>query len=335
MKKRITWIDILRIIGMIGVITIHIVGNTINTFGLSGNAKTIFLVVCKSCYFTLPLFVMISGSLFLSKDICYKDMFLKYIKRILLVIVFIGGAFAFMEEFFINRTINMILIHNVFNRIITGGLWEHMWYLYLIMALYLITPLFRVWCKNSNKKDQQILLIILFVFTILKYDIDNIFGINIAFYIPFSSGFLFAYLLGFYLYSNQLSYKNELFLNILGLLSMILVAVLTYFDIANYLVGYTTTLSIIIAANIYVLIKKVNIKSIRISNMIKLLGECSFGIYIFHQLFINIVYKVLKIDIILRFPYAFLPIYILLMFIITFIFVYFLRKIKIVRKYFI
>ena len=116
---------------------------------------------------------------------------------------------------------------------------------------------------------------------------------------------------------------------------MILVAVLTYFDIANYLVGYTTTLSIIIAANIYVLIKKVNIKSIRISNMIKLLGECSFGIYIFHQLFINIVYKILKIDIILRFPYAFLPIYILLMFIITFIFVYFLRKIKIVRKYFI
>ena len=35
MKNRIIWIDILRIIGIIGVLFMHIVGNTINTYGLS------------------------------------------------------------------------------------------------------------------------------------------------------------------------------------------------------------------------------------------------------------------------------------------------------------
>lgn len=335
MKKRIIWIDILRIVGMIGVITIHITKNTIETFGLSGMAKIFFLIICNLCNFTLPLFVMVSGSLLLSKDICYKEIFVKYIKRMLLVIIFIGGIFAFMEEFYINRRIDVLLFYNVINRIITGRLWEHMWYLYLIIALYLITPLLRVWCKNSDKRSQQVLLIILFITTVLKYDMSNLFNIDIAFYVPITVGFVFAYLFGYYLYNNEISSKMQIILNILGILAVITIILLTYFNIACYLIDYTSTLSIIVTANVYLLIKKVNIASIKICNIISLLGECSFGIYIFHQLFINIIYKILKFNIILNFPYVFLPIYILVIFITTFICVYLLRKINVMRKYFI
>ena len=66
MNKRITWIDLLRIIGMIGVLTIHIVGNTINTLGLTGTPNLVYTVICQSFYFALPLFVMVSGSLLLN-----------------------------------------------------------------------------------------------------------------------------------------------------------------------------------------------------------------------------------------------------------------------------
>ena len=73
MKKRILWLDLLRIIGIFGVIIIHIVGNTINTFNLSGTSYIVYNIICKCCYFTLPLFIMISGSLLLNKDIFYKE----------------------------------------------------------------------------------------------------------------------------------------------------------------------------------------------------------------------------------------------------------------------
>lgn len=42
MVRRITWIDFLRLLGIIGVLTMHICGNTLNTFGLDNISKQIY-----------------------------------------------------------------------------------------------------------------------------------------------------------------------------------------------------------------------------------------------------------------------------------------------------
>ncbi len=333
MKKRLFWIDVIRVIGMIGVITIHVIGNTINTLGLSGRWALIYTVICKSCYFVLPLFVMLSGALLLNKDISYRDIFLKYIRRMVFILLIFGGAFAFMEEFFVNREINAGLVLKIFKRILENGLWDHMWYIYLLIALYLITPLLRKFIKNSNSNEQFNLLVILFIFTILIKDLGNLLKIDFAFYVPISSGFVFVYLLGNYLFNNKLSNNYKKVLNISGLLSCILIIMLTFFNKCNYLIGYTSSLCIMVAASLFVKLKDFKIKNKNIKKLVISLGECSLGIYILHQFFINIIYKVLKIDIILDYPYIFLFVYILGILIITYIVVYIIRKSNFIKKY--
>ena len=336
MRKRILWIDLLRIIGMVGVITIHIVGNTKETFGLLGEAKLVFTVIKKSFYFTIPLFVMVSGSMLLNKDIGYRDVLHKYVRRMLFVLLTFGSLFAFMEEYYINRVINFSLIINVFKRIINGELWAHMWYIYLMIALYLIAPILRNWVKNSNDKDQLVLLIILYAFTVFVKDIDGLFNLNIAFYIPISTGFVFAFLLGYYLYNISLSRNKYIYIYISGMVCFVIIVLLTVLGSYESLIGYTSTLCILEALSIYILIKN-NFEDSNnddlITELVFSLGKCSFGIYLIHQFFVNVIFKVLKIDIILKFPYVGLIFYVSLTLFVSYIVVYFMWKNDFIRKY--
>ena len=215
-----------------------------------------------------------------------------------------------------------------------------MWYIYLMIGLYLITPLLRKYIKNSNKKELVTLLAIVLIFTIIKTDLCNLFNINTAIFIPLGSNFIFAYLLGNYLYNNDLSKKSKIIMHVIGLLSFITFSFLSFVTIIilsicnthEFLIGYTTFLCTAVAADVYVIFKNKDIKNKKLTSLICELGKCSFGIYILHQLFINIVYKWLKIDLILSIPYTGLFLYVILLLIITFIFVYVLRKIKIIRN---
>lgn len=81
MKNRIIYYDILRTISIIAVIVIHVIGNTINTFNLSGIPMVVYKSIWQLMYFAVPMFVVISGGIFLNpeKDINLKDLYKKYI----------------------------------------------------------------------------------------------------------------------------------------------------------------------------------------------------------------------------------------------------------------
>lgn len=332
MKKRIIWIDMLRIISMMGVIIMHVVGNTINTFNLGGSPKEVFYIISKIFYFSIPLFVMISGMLFLDKDIDIKNLFNKYIKRIVLVILLFGSIFSGLEIFFDTHCITIDYIPKIINNILTGNLWAHMWYLYMILGLYMLTPLFRTWIKNSDMKQQRYLLILLYIFTILVPTINNYFNITIAFNLPIS-GYIFVYLLGYYIYKNNQTDKEKNLIYILGIISLITIIIFPKLA-AKDIIGYTSTSTIMVATSIFVFFKNIKLKqNEKLEKIVSSLGTASFGIYILHQFYINIIYKLLKIKLILLYPYAGLVFYSLVILLITYLTVYLLRKIPIVKKY--
>ena len=334
MKKRIVWLDFLRVIAIIGVIIIHIVGNTINTYQLSGNSKIVYGIFSNVCYISIPIFVMLSGALFLDRKISYKTMFLKYIRRILLVILLFGTFYSALELVFSTHSFGINSIGIICKKIITNDIWAHMWYLYLVIALYLLTPLLENWVCNSSKKEQLVLLIILYVFTIFIKEIEPFLGLKIGFYIPISDGYIFLYLLGNYLYKYDFNKISRYIIYLLGFISFCLIVLFTYFNTCVSLITYTSTIVILLAISIVLLLKNIKIKNN--NKCIKLINEmatCTFGIYIIHQFFINIIYKLLKIKIILKFPYIGLVSYTLFIFLISFLIVYLLRKVKFIKKY--
>jgi len=337
MKKRIIYYDILKVISLIAVVLMHIIGNTINTFGLNGISKNIYNIICNLCYFAVPIFIMVSGGLFLNPDkkITIVNILKKYVLRIVTCLIIFGMFYSMLEIFFNTRIINISLIINSLKNIIIGNLWAHMWYLYLILGLYLLTPIFRIISKNCTKKEYDYFLIILFVFTIIINDISTILKTNISFNILITSPYIFLYFLGDYLSRYQLS-KKIIYINCIFSIGSIIIIVLNnlfeLFD-SSY-ITYTCFISFNITFSIFIYLKN---KQTKINNKLKSIiikiSECTLGIYLIHQFIINIIYKMLKIDLILDYPYLCLILYSGVVFILSYIITILLRKINFMKKY--
>jgi surface polysaccharide O-acyltransferase-like enzyme len=333
-KKRIVWIDLLRVIGVIGVILIHVVSNTVNTFGgLSNNSHIFYVFIRYSFSFAVPLFVMISGMVFLGKkEISYKEMFKKYILKIILIILVIGSLMVLMEEIFINKNISINLVKTLVIRLITGDIWAHMWYLYLVLGLYLITPVCILITNNIKEKEYKIFLILFFLVSIIVPSLSKLLQLNLAFNYLNLSSYIFYYFYGYYLYKYNISKEYKIFNYILGILAIgyTIYSAITV-NVIDKAFAYTTLVPCILSSSVVLLFKDKNIKK---DKLINLIAVNSLGIYIIHQLFINVIYKVIKFDIIVNYPYIGLIIYSLVILLLSLLTTYLLRKSKFIRKYF-
>ena len=333
-KERVVWIDFLRVIGVFGVIFIHVVSNTINTFGgLNPTAHTIYCFIHYFASFAVPLFVMISGMMFLGKtDLTFKDVFKKYLLKILLIIFVIGAGMILMEEIFINKDVSLDLIRRVFLRLIEGDSWAHMWYLYLVFGLYLLTPVFVLITKNIKQKDYKTFLIIIFILSIVLNSLNKLFDIKIAFNTIGISGYIFYYFYGYYLYKYDVSKNYQTLSHILSILCIgYTVYRAIHINSLDNVYSYTTLVPFALANSTILLLKGTNVKK---GDLINAIGICSLGIYVTHQFFINIIYKVIKYDLIVNYPYIGLILYFIVIFSSSLLLTYLLRKIKFVRKYF-
>ncbi len=323
-KKRIIWIDVLRLVGILMVLTIHVVGNTINTFGLGGNASLVYKVLSGISAASISLFVLISGGMFLGRDISYKDMFFKYIIKILVGIVLVGFVYSMMELVFVNGTFKLSFVIDSFVKIIKMDTWAHMWYLYLVLVLYLITPLLRLFVKKLNRVEYAIFLCILGIATII---IPEIGIIKFAFL-----GYVFCYLYGYYIYNYDVHIIYKI-LSYIGLIAGIGYAIYLVINTGELeVVKYTSLTALLISNGIFLLAKNIKFKESKITNYITSVGICSYGIYLIHQLFINIIYKLLKLDVIVSYP-VLLIVYILVIFALSYICIYVVRKSKFLSKY--
>ena len=333
-KKRIVWIDLLRVLGVIGVILIHVVSNTVNTFGgLSNNSHIFYVFIRYICSYAVPLFVMISGMVFLDKkELSYKDLFKKYLLKIILIILVIGSLMILMEEIFINKNISINLVKTLVIRLITGDIWAHMWYLYLVLGLYLITPVCILITNNIKEKEYKIFLVILFLVSIVVPSLSKLLQLSLAFNYLNLSSYIFYYFYGYYLYKYNYTNKYKITNCILALIAIgyTIYSAITINNIDKAF-AYTSIVPCILSSTIVVLLKNKTIKKDKIINLIAL---NSLGIYIIHQVFINIIYKVIKFDIIVSYPYIGLIIYSIMILLCSLIVTYILRKNKYIRKYF-
>jgi len=108
----------------------------------------------------VPLFVMVSGALLLDprKDESLSVFFRKRLSRIAGPFMFWSVAY-FVWGFFIN---NEAVSYEVIVQGFISGPYYHFWFFYMLVGLYLITPILRVVVANSNRKTLKYFIAIWF-----------------------------------------------------------------------------------------------------------------------------------------------------------------------------
>jgi len=305
MRQRIDYIVFLRVFCTICVLIDHVPLVASHVFASQITSTDFFATkaIVHLVHFAVPVFVMITGALLLdpSRPVPFEKALKKYAWRMVVVLLTVGWFFAMMEYYSTYKEISFSLFFIPFLNVLTGNTWTHMWYLYMLVGLYLIIPFLKTIVENSQK-NVIALIVILFIFTSAMPAVNVFFGFKLGVEFPISSCYVLYLLLGYVLS------KSEFKMKCVPVIVIVILSVFLLFccygekfggewtEKLNFFDTYRSPIEVLIASALFLFAKNISYRSMCDLWIIKVLDNNSFGIYVFHMLWINILYKVLKIN---------------------------------------
>lgn len=305
MKNRIAYISGLRVFSMLMVVLIHTCIMAVSAFGTTGSNIEInsLYAIRNLLHFAVPTFLMISGALLLDpqKEISASKLG-SYIVKYGADIIIFGWGFAFLESVFTTRKIGLTEISDSFINMLSGNTWNHMWYLYALFGIMLLLPLmknFVIGCKISGGGYEYVLLISCLSLTVVPL-IEKYVGFKFGFIFPISTVYPLYVLMGDYLKRNEIGIKQKYIIYLIAALTAaVVILTLVNPTLGEVIGGYSSPLIAVLAGSIFLLFKSMNgQKATKLfsSSIMMFLDKCSFGVYLVHMIFINVIYKVLKVN---------------------------------------
>jgi surface polysaccharide O-acyltransferase-like enzyme len=143
----------------------------------------------------VPLFVMLSGFLLLGKDYPLPDFLKRRFVRVLVPSLFWMAIYTFYD-YHSHGTPNTWT--GAFRGLLQGPVYFHLWFIYLIIALYLLYPLLRPWVKQATDRDFWYFFI-LFAIGAWGYKImDRFWGYHPGLYMDMFTNHIGTFVMGYY-----------------------------------------------------------------------------------------------------------------------------------------
>ena len=318
--------DIARTIAMIMVIMIHVSNVYSRSFGIIGKKSFIIsLIINTVCRVSVPIFLMISGTLLLDR----KFQLTKYCKRIvkyILLIVVWDSIYLIWEYFYLGTTYNQL------HKLLFGPLRAHLWFLYTILIIYIVQPILKIIMNKSNTLIKIILLL-----TWIFFSTVSMLNHTLAQYFTIFS-YIGFFILGKYLYDFAKT-KNIKKYNIpLALLMIVLFTIsiilnyqssLKYNMFYNMYFAYRTPF-IMFSSLAFFLLLVGNFHKSKGNKVIRQCSDLSLGVYLIHGIFLDITVKKYIYQLI---PSILgIPIFTFIIIVESLISVYILKKIIIIKE---
>lgn len=333
--------DIIRIIAVLAVVMIHASAEFVISYDTSSPEffwGNIFNGISR---IGVPFFLMVSGALLLDENhnFSMKKLFLKNIKNIVLLLIFWAVFYSFVYQVALPILYGDTVSFKLFAYSALMGHF-HMWYLYMIVGLYLITPFLRAFVKKENK-HLILLFVILSVLTQLSKPI--LVGLSVfwddakhlvtfidKFYLDFFGGYVTYYVVGWYI--AHVGIKKKWCIYCIGAVSL-LAAIAFVFVTKDYSNGYSEQSALVLfysAAVFTVLNREGKWKlSERTQNIIRKLSALSFGVYIVHPLFQTLISKFFEYS---KAPLVYILLYFGMLAVFSFVSCFVLSRIPFLKK---
>ena len=287
-QKSTDWLDVIRWVATIAVITIHVVAPYLYQYGqIALFDWNIYNLIDSLSRFAVPFFVMLSGALLLNRSISLVDFLKKRFLRILvpfLVWSVLYSIYHFIKSGYVE--VNYLIY---FFTSIKDGASYHFWYIYMLIGLYLAIPILNKWIVNSDK--QMILYFLLLWFVGLIFTFFDI-GLHKDFSLTIFTGYIGYLILGYFIAHQSKSINTYL------LLTVFLAAVgFTFFatfkqPVANGMFNgkyyqYLSINVVLASASLFMLIKNNFQLSGFYIDKIKSCNKYGFGVYLIHVLVLD------------------------------------------------
>lgn len=336
-KKEIIYLDILKIFACFMVIINHTNGFILEYKTFANT--TFYCIMFSICKVAVPLFLMITGALVLSKNYSYKKV-LKCIFRVFIPTFFLSFAF-YIDDIGIHN----INIFEFLKMILNKPYIQPYWYIYALIGIYIVLPFIQKMVKKFTDKDY---IVFISMFLIMPTFIDFLkiyLKVNISYnlHLAFFPIIISIVICGDYISKIKLSKKilsTFIFIFIVAYVIMLLSMYLPYLNKGeiSYILGSWNSFPVVLmSTSLFYIIRYFfeNKKySKRLINIITMIASTTFGIYLIHT---AIHYKLYKLSIIQKIfnfnGIVAITILDFLVFIVCMIIIYVLKKIPFVKQY--
>ena len=278
-KDRIAYLDVIRVFAILLVIGMH---SPIPYENANGYVYSFMTLLCTPCN---ALFFMVSGALLLPmKDESWKEFMEKRLPKVFFPVLFWSIITLIVQYFQGVKSMSEVITDFCLLPFYPHANYNY-WFVYVIIGLYLLTPIISPFIKN-NISNIGYMLFLWFVTLILLllscFNLKLPKTYNNMFY--YFGGWAGYYVLGYYL-SKRNKRNND---NIIKWIPFILFPFITYF-ILKYinvsfdyqeLMGYISLLTVLSASAWFSILKHIDWHS----HVIEMMSNLCFGVYLCHIL---------------------------------------------------
>lgn len=285
----ITYVTYTRALACIAIVVLH------TFYGASAYAEGTSLILADTVrnlmLWAVPCFVMVTGTLLLDAEheVTYHKIFTKYIPRMLIALVVFSILFEILDTVAAGESFGLSTLWSGIKIIFSGDGWNHMWYLYLMIAIYLLLPFYRKISAQLDTKDSYYLLGVYLVFLCIVPLIEALTGTSTAFYICVYTIYPFYLFAGFAItHTLHIPRWDYGIMAILGTVGegilTVCSALCDWETLGSELSGYSFPLVVLQGVGIYGWMSSIQGQAPRILHKILTeLDNCSFGIYLLHM----------------------------------------------------
>lgn len=286
------WIDTLRVFATFSVILLHVAANVSTQYGNNSEFDWwVGNIYDSSVRFCVPIFLMISGALMLSKTYDSIGLYLKKrVSRILYPFLFWSLIYVMWRILFRvyegDSLQSIRIVKYIFIQLKSGAAF-HLWYIYMLIGLYLLFPIIGKWINNCKENEIKYFLLIWAITVIAQMPVISKIFPDIT--LQYFAGYVGFPVLGYYLITKSYNDKIKMtssFLIIAGILiTMIGTYVITKHNgtFYSYFYSYLSPNVIISSIGIFLLFKSVNLSLCKkYSSVIFFFSKYSYGIYLVH-----------------------------------------------------
>ncbi len=201
-NSRLLWVDLLRIFSIYAVIVIHVAAPYLNYYSSDPNfiwwVGNFYDSLARWC---IPVFLMLSGAFILEKvsDSSIKNFLIHRFQRVLLPFFFWSFLYFLWRIYVDNEEVEF---YQFFSYLIKEPIYYHLWFIYVLIPLYLLSPVFSAYFKGMDQNNLFYFLFLWIIYSSILPIIEKILGLNFFISIkPFDSFFYYTgyFILGYVL----------------------------------------------------------------------------------------------------------------------------------------
>ena len=293
------FLDVLRVLATCAVVLMHVLtgATDVTDASIVPEYRSLLLSVMDLVTWCVPIFLLISGYLFLNPErtLTYPVMIKKYCRRIALAILLFGVPYAASELVVAERTFRIRMIPEALKMTLMGHTWSHMWYLYLILFLYLITPLLKKVLRVLPVWGAAAVMAVIFLGSSVAPFLNKVLDINSIPVLPDGGVYFLYYLCGYLFAVREVCVDKGRNVWLTAAVAVLALGMILSRTLAGFSIqmAYNYPFTVLLAVLLFAAGWNGSIKKHRIPWQEA--GALSFAVYLVHPVYVNLLYKFVKI----------------------------------------